>query len=432
MTARNLRPLRSVTAVFICLLLSSLQPGFAQDRPNVLFVVADDVGLGDVTAFHAQSRVDTPTITQLASEGMRFTDAHTSAAKCAPSRYSIITGNYHWRGRKGWGQWQFKGGSQILTGQQTLGDVMQQAGYKTAFIGKSHLGADFYEKGSNNFAKNSTPESEVDFSRRFEEGPLDTGFDYSFLIMRGIQGSPYAWFENDLLLGDPDEMIHWAEGNYGDTSIRSEGIGLPEWNTREVGPDLLQSAIDFIDSHHSDNLRDGTDQPFFLYYNTQAVHSPFVPPLELDGTQIMGATISDRLDMVVEIDVALRVLLEELSSRGLLETTLIVFTSDNGATKTGDEVNRGHDSAAGFRGDKGMIYEGGHRVPLIVKWGDGTSGGSRVPPGTVRDSLVGVQDLCDARRRSGGRRSGTRQLQHPANPARAVAWVHSRRNDSGK
>jgi arylsulfatase A-like enzyme len=391
--ASGIRPLRSVAAVFICLLLCGLKPGFAQDRPNVLFVIADDVGLGDVTAFNPQSRVDTPTLTQLASEGMRFTDAHTSAAKCAPSRYSIITGNYHWRGRKGWGQWQFKGGSQILPGQQTLGDVMQQAGYRTAFIGKSHLGAQFYQKGSNNFATNSTPESDVDFSRKFEEGPLDTGFDYSFLIMRGIQGSPYAWFENDLLLGDPEEMIHWAVGDYGDAYISEEGIGLPEWNTREVGPDILRSAIGFIDSHHSNNLSAGTDQPFFLYHNTQAVHAPRVPPLELDGTQILDATISDRLDMMVEIDVVLRVLLAELQSRGLLDNTLIVFTSDNGAIRTAGEANLGHDAAAGFRGQKGRIYEGGHRVPLIVKWGDGTSSGSRVPPGTVRDSLVGIQDL---------------------------------------
>src|SRR5690606_20110766 len=136
--------------------------------------------------------------------------------------------NYHWRGRKGWGQWQFKGGSQVRPEQQTLGDVMQQAGYRTAFIGKSHLGAQFYRKGSNDFATNGTSETDVDFSRRFEEGPLDQGFNYSFLIMRGIQDSPYAWFENDLLVGDPDTMIQWEVGVYGDTNIRRPGVGVPD------------------------------------------------------------------------------------------------------------------------------------------------------------------------------------------------------------
>lgn len=118
MAVRNSIPISVVIAPVVCLLLCSSQPAFGQDRPNVLFVLTDDVGLGDVKAYNPQSRVDTPTITQLASEGMRFTDAHTSAAKCAPSRYSIITGNYQWRGRKGWGQWQFKGGSQSAQGSR--------------------------------------------------------------------------------------------------------------------------------------------------------------------------------------------------------------------------------------------------------------------------------------------------------------------------
>jgi arylsulfatase A-like enzyme len=387
--------IRFIGALFAgVMLLGVSAAASANDRPNVLYVLTDDVGWGDLRPYNSESLVNTPTIQQLAAEGMLFTDAHTSAAKCAPSRYSVISGNYQWRGKKNWGQWNYKGGSQILAGQLTLGDIMQRAGYRTAFIGKSHLGGQFYRKNSNDFATATAPDADVDFSRPFQAGPLATGFDYSFLALRGIQGSPYAYFEQDLLLGNVAELTHWLKRDYGDTRIVQDGIGLPDWNTRQVGPDLLETAVDFIDTHHSSNLAHGARQPFFLYYNTQAVHSPRKPAFDLRGTPILRATgVTDRTDLIREIDVALGILLTELSSRGLLEDTLIVFSSDNGALRLKSELDLGHDALGGLRGAKGTIFEGGHRVPLIVKWGDGTTDGSRIEPGSVRDPLVGVQDL---------------------------------------
>ncbi|MEX2124757.1 MAG: sulfatase-like hydrolase/transferase, partial [Woeseia sp.] len=366
----------------------------AQARPNILFVLTDDLGWGDLRAYNPTSPLDTPTIEQLAADGMVFSDAHTSAAKCAPSRYSIITGNYQWRGRKGWGQWNYKGGSQILPGQLTLGNLLQQAGYRTAFVGKHNLGGSFYLKNSNSFASASAPDEDVDFARQFVDGPLGSGFDYSFLALRGIQASPYAFFEDDRLDGNANALIHWTEGNYGDTQISQDGIGLPNWNTREVGPTLLEKAVEFIDTHHETNIASGTNQPFFLYYNTPAAHSPYKPPLFLRDTPILGTSgISLRTDLIREIDEALRIIQTELDSRGLLDDTLIIFTSDNGAVRTNAEANLGHDALGGLRGDKGQIFEGGHRVPLIVKWGDGTNNGSMIQPGVVSDVLIGVQDM---------------------------------------
>ena len=196
----------TIVAVVCC---SLGYPGLtaAAQRPNILYVLTDDVGLGDIRSYNPDGKVTLPTIERLAQEGIRFTDAHTSTAKCAPSRYSIITGNYQWRGRKSWGQWNFKGGSQILAGQQTLGDLLKRAGYATAFIGKYHLGAEFYERNSNEFVTQGSSESRIDFARPMVDGPGDHGFDHSYVALRGIQDDPYAFFSDGLLDGSVDDLI---------------------------------------------------------------------------------------------------------------------------------------------------------------------------------------------------------------------------------
>jgi len=293
---------RLLLCIAIVLVAGSPQFAAAQNQPNILFVLTDDVGWGDVRTYNPESQVSLPTIEALAAEGMHFTDAHTSAAKCAPSRYSIVSGNYQWRGKNNWGQWNYKGGSQILPGQMTLGHILQQAGYRTAFIGKHHLGGEFFLKNSNNFVSGAALDSDVDFARPFQNGLLATGFDYSFVALRGIQDSPYAFFENDNLFGNANNLISWAQGDYGDTEIPKDGIGLPDWNTREVGPALLEKAVEFIDTHDQTNMAAGTSEPFFLYYNTQAVHGPLKPPFTLRGTPILGTTgISDKTDLLREV-----------------------------------------------------------------------------------------------------------------------------------
>jgi len=363
----------------------------ATETPNILFILTDDVGWGDIKAYNPDSKVSLPAIEQLASEGFRFTDAHTSAAKCAPSRYSVITGNYQWRGLKEWGQWSATGGSQILSDQQTLGGMLQQVGYKSAFIGKHHLGAEYYRNNSDEF---TNAESLIDFSRAVEDGPLQRGFDYSFVAMRGIQDSPYAFFENDLMVGSPSNLITWTEGDYGDTEIVNSGIGLSDWVTRDVGPTLLTKAISFIDSHHKENIDQATNTPFFLYFNSEAVHSPRKPPVSLGGRRILGESgIGLRTDMLIEVDVMVEQLLGAIADRGLSDNTLVIFTSDNGAQRRSEERRAGHFANGILRGDKGTIYEGGHRVPLIIKRGSRVLPDSTLNAGSELDALVGVQDL---------------------------------------
>ncbi|MBK1643947.1 hypothetical protein CKO25_04595 [Thiocapsa imhoffii] len=375
----------------IVLLLSFGALVHAGERPNIVFILADDVGLGDLSGYNPNSQVALPTLHQLAADGIRFNDAHTSAAKCAPSRYSIMTGNYQWRGLRNWGQWQYKGGSQILAGQKSLGQILQDAGYTTAVLGKYHLGGDFHLKSGNGLALAQTPDDQVDFSRPMLAGPGQRGFDYSFVALRGIQGSPYAFFENDRMVGSVSDLIHWPVGDYGNTGIEHAGIGLRDWNTREVGPALMSKALQFIDDHVSGR---NANKPFFLYLNTQAVHSPLKPPTSLGGRQILGSTgLSPRADLLVEVDVILEQIQAALRRHGLTEETIIIFSSDNGALRGDGELRRGHDSSMGFRGAKGRIYEAGHRVPLVIKWGARGVKGSSRPAGSAVEGLVGVQDL---------------------------------------
>jgi arylsulfatase A-like enzyme len=389
-------PVRPLLVLFLIaaatLPLGSVALG--SDRPNIVFILTDDVGIGDLRSYNADGKVALPTIDRLASEGIRFTDAHTTAAKCAPSRYSIITGNYHWRGRKTWGQWNYKGGSQVLPGQETLGDLLKRAGYRTAIIGKYHLGGEFYRKNSDDLASGNDSESVVDFSRRMSDGPAEHGFDRSFLALRGIQNSPYAFFSDGYLAGSADDLIFWQSGDYGDTEINKNGIGLPNWNTRNVGPVLLERAIDFIESHLSEQAAGTGEAPFFLYLNTQAVHSPEKPAFSIGDRPVLGGSgLTLRTDLLIEIDAILDQIIGTLDSRGLLDDTLIIFSSDNGGLRVHKEVQSGHFVSGSFRGDKGTIYEGGHRVPLIIKWGSQAFGTSSLPPGSAIDALVGVHDL---------------------------------------
>jgi arylsulfatase A len=387
------RVLLSLVAI-ACAILTLPTSAKGSERPNIVLIVTDDVGVGDLRSYNADGKIELPAIDRLADEGIRFTDAHTTAAKCAPSRYSIISGNYHWRGKKNWGQWNYKGGSQILPDQTTLGDLLQRAGYRTAIIGKYHLGGEFYLKDSDELAAGIDSDSVVDFRRPMVDGPAEHGFDRSFLALRGIQAGPYAFFSDGLLVGSVNDLISWRVGDYGDTAIEQNGIGLPNWNTRNVGPVLLEQAIEFIESHHSQNSADAEGAPFFLYLNTQAVHSPRKPAVSIGATPVLGSSgLTDRTDLLVEIDAVLDQILSTLDSRDLLNDTLIIFTSDNGGLRIPEEENNGHFVSGGFRGDKGTIYEGGHRVPLIIKWGPGSFGNSSLAPGSAIDSLVGVHDL---------------------------------------
>lgn len=365
------------------------------EQPNVLVFLMDDMGYGDCRAYNPNSKVSMPHLEQLAAEGMLFTDAHSPSAVCAPTRYSVLTGNYPWRGRLPNGTWFFHQRSQILSGQETTAHLMKRAGYATAFVGKVHLGGRVFSKTTGKPVPWKFDYRDIDFSRRIEQTPASFGFDYAFELPQGVQGPPYVAFENGMLVGQPDDLMIWEVGDYGDSKILKSGFGSPDWDSSEAGPRLTRQALAFIDRHIAKNKQEDKRRPFYMHYCSEACHVPHTPPAELDGTKIRGTAGDAHLDMLFEADVTLGKILQRLQEVGELDNTLILFTSDNGGLSRGKPGKKrlNHNSCEGLRGSKATIWEGGHRVPLIAKWGDGTPTGSVIQPGSRSDAIVGLQDF---------------------------------------
>ncbi len=377
--------------------LTRVEAAAGDGPPNVVFILADDLGYGDVGPYKTTtSTIPTPNIDRLAQEGMIFTDAHTPSSVCAPSRYSLLTGNYPYRGRDRWGVWRFTHKSNFLSGQQTVADILRAANYATAFIGKMHLGGDFYAKNSNSIYRGSDA-TQIDFTRQFRNGPTDHGFDYSWVTTNGIQASLYAYFENETYIpinqNEPG-IVALDIGPMGGGVIQRAGFGDANWDSSLVGPTLTQKAVEFIDSH---NNQYGTSKPFLLYYSTQAIHEPNTPPATLAGQPVQGVSgIDAKADMIYELDLQVGQIIDALESRGIAENTLIIFTSDNGGNASWTHKVAGHDSVNGLRGRKTLIYAGGHGVPFIAKWGDGTPAGSLIAPGSVSQQMISAQDWVAA------------------------------------
>ena len=332
-------------------------------RPNILVILTDDIGWGDFRCYNPQSKIPSPNLDRLAKEGMRFTNAHTPAALCAPTRYSMVTGNYPWRGRNPSGTWGYNVPSHLRHNQKTGASLLQAAGYRTAMFGKAGFGG-FYDLKTGKARPRGEPLA-----------PLRWGFDYSYLIPRGHQAPPLAFFENGVLVGEP-----------------LKGQAASYWDHRLVGQRLAEKAIAFLDNHLAQCKAEGKDRPFYIHFCTDGAHGPYAPAEELMGTPLKGATkMTDHTDMVYETEILLGKLVAALGKRSLLGDTLVVFTSDNGGLPF--ERSFGHDAVGGLRGRKAYIFEGGHRVPFVARWGDGTPKGWKIPPGTERKQVIGAHDI---------------------------------------
>lgn len=233
------------SSIPLLLALPGISVGMAP--PNVLIFLMDDMGIGDCRAYNASSKVEMPNLEKMAREGIRFTDAHAPAAVCAPTRYSVMTGNYPWRGRNPNGTWLFNMPSQVLPGQKTIGQLMKNAGYHTAFLGKVHLGGKIFSKSTGK-PKLSMKGGyqDFDFSRRVEDSPASMGFDYAYELPQGIQGSPYLALENGRLVGGEKNLRAWKAGSYGKSVIEADGFGSSDWDSSKAGPVLTQKALSFL------------------------------------------------------------------------------------------------------------------------------------------------------------------------------------------
>jgi arylsulfatase A-like enzyme len=323
----------------------------AQKRPNIIYILADDLGIGDVSCYNPKGKIMTPNIDKLAQEGVRFTDAHTTSSICTPTRYSIMTGRYNWRTIMKRGVLHGYDSPLIDPKRETVASFMKKQGYETGIVGKWHLGW--------NWSGIKGGEKNVDFSKPVENGPNSFGFNYSFCIPASLDMAPYAYVENGLCTTIPKDTCLARNG----IELYRAGIEAPDFKPEEVLGKFTEKALNFISKNAN------KEQPFFLYFPLAAPHTPILPLGEFVGK----SGVSPYGDFVLMVDDVVRQVVETLKAKGIYENTLIVFTSDNGfapAADTNAQLEKGHHPSIDFRGYKTDIYEGGHHVPFIVSWGN--------------------------------------------------------------
>ena len=343
--------------------------------PNIVFILADDLGFGDIGANNPDSRIPTPAMDRIATEGMRFTDAHSPSAVCTPTRYGILTGRYCWRTRlKSSVLWGIDG-SLIDPNRNTLAKVLQSKDYTTACIGKWHLGMDFYDANGEIVPSNREYErtqgiDQVDYSRKIGNSPLSYGFDYSYVITGSLNMFPYSYIEGDRFTEAATDFQPKTEHQI---SIISGGPKAPGFDFEKVVDVFTEKAVSFIDESAKN------ENPFFLYLPLTAPHKPVLPTSSFQGKSKYGIYG----DFVMQVDDVVRQIDAALEKNNLKQNTLLVLTSDNGSFMyrlSKDETDHVEDfKAVGYhtenhqsnhiwRGTKADIYEGGHRVPMLVRW----------------------------------------------------------------
>ncbi len=340
-------------------------------RPNILVILADDMGVGDVSALNPKSIWKTPQLDRLAREGMIFTDGHSSSGVCTPTRYTLLTGRHSWRGTLKRGVLQGYSPSLIEPGRLTLPGFLRQQGYATAMVGKWHLGLDFARTSPQAKA------DQIDYAKPFGGGPLAHGFDRFLGISASLDMPPYVWLEDDRITRPPGGTVKDSPAPY---LWRAGPIG-EDFKMEEVQPRFTQRAIDYLGERAA--ARDG--KPFFLYLAYASPHTPTLP-----APEFKGRTPTPYGDFVLQLDADVGRILDALDKTGLAKNTLVVFTTDNGYAPAGNIPRLqqfGHDSSAGFRGAKSDAFEGGHRVPFLVRWPGVT------PPGSRSAAVVGHLDL---------------------------------------
>jgi arylsulfatase A-like enzyme len=325
------------------------------DRPSIIFIMADDMGYGDVGCYNPESRIPTPNMDRLAAEGMRFTDAHASSAVCTPSRYSVVTGRYCWRSNLKRGVNMGHTLPIIDPGRLTVARMLREAGYATAAVGKWHLGLDWQPKAGYSAVRGEDDGAWVDYEKPFRGGPLDLGFDYFFGISASLDMPPYCFLENDRTVGVPSlpKQPYHAQ--------QRRGFMTPGWDDTQVDVEHARKAVAWLEGCHEGDPQ----QPFFLYLTPSNPHRPCVPPDFVKGSSEAGP----RGDCVALVDWLVGEITNCLERLGRAENTLVIVTSDNGARPADvDGKTHGHKSCGDLRGYKSHIWEGGHREPFLVRW----------------------------------------------------------------
>lgn len=359
-------------------------------KPNLLIIYSDDQGYGDVSCLNPDAKFQTPNLDRLAREGVTFTNAHSSDSVCTPSRYGLLTGRYSWRTRLKTGVMTAEGECLIEDGRTTIADLLKRAGYRTAMIGKWHLGMDFPGRD---------PASR-DWSQPVRDMPLDKGFDYFFGVPASLNYGVLAWFEGRYANVPPTRFTAKKPNQrHVDYRIMPPYQQTPQETEQVLGKQGMEVAPDFIDNQCLTRFTDKTiewiqahqasaeaQQPFFVYLPLTSPHYPVCPLPQFHGQGECGGYG----EFVIETDYHVGRLLDFLDESGLAEDTLVVYTSDNGPENSWKlRVDQfGHRSNHVYRDGKRSVYEGGHRVPFFVRWPAGIS-----HPGRSWDGPVGQIDL---------------------------------------
>lgn len=353
----------------------TISPAVAQDSqasqtPNIVFILADDMGVGDVS--HNGGKAATPFIDQLAAEGMRFTDAHSSSAVCTPTRYSCLTGRYNWRTRlKKSVFFNPHDRPLIEPGESTLGSILQSKGYHTACIGKWHLGIgwQFIENFKLPKEKKGQAGWDIDYSKPAIT-PTSAGFDYFWGIQASLDMAPYVYIKNEMAT---------APGTVTKAFFR-KGAAAVDFEANQCLKDFAAQSVAYI------NQRAKEKKPFFLYLPLTSPHTPIVPSEKWIGKSSIGSYG----DFLMETDWVVGEVMQALAENQLSDNTLVIFTTDNGCSpqaKFSDLAKHSHFPSGTLRGHKADIYEGGHRVPFIIRWP------GKIKPNTVTNRLTCQTDI---------------------------------------
>ncbi|MBL8229039.1 MAG: arylsulfatase [Bryobacterales bacterium] len=334
----------------------------ADPPPNIVYILADDLGAGDLGCYNSESKIPTPNMDRVAREGMRFTDMHSPSSVCTPTRYGILTGRYCWRTKLKQGVLDGESPYLLEPGRVTVASMLKQRGYRTAAIGKWHLGLGNDPK--------------TDYAKVLRPGPLEAGFDSFFGIPASLDMPPYLYVENDRAVELPTSKIGDIREQRG-IFWRGGGIA-PGFRHIDVLPKLTERAVKFVDGQK------GSKSPFFLYLPLTGPHTPWLPTDAFKGKAKAGPYG----DFVVQTDDTVGQVMAAVKRAGVERNTLFIVTSDNGAHWTPDEIAMHNHRANGrVRGQKADIYDGGHRIPFLAKWP------GKIKAGSASDQLGCLTDL---------------------------------------
>lgn len=336
------------------------------NKPNVVYILADDMGYGDVSALNPECGFKTPNFDSMCKEGIAFTDAHSTSAVCTPSRYGILTGRYNWRSKLKSGVMGGYSTHLIDEGRTTLANIFKKNGYKTSAIGKWHLGMDFsinedfMERAQ--FASSYDLYDGVDYKGKIKNSPISNGFDYYYGISASLDMPPYVYIENDTFTAVPDHRTEVPKG---------KGWFRPGPTAKGF---VHENVLDELCDKVQDEIHKNKDNPFFIYFAMPAPHGPILPTKKFRGK----SNTNEYGDFVLECDDVVGRVIKKLKDEGLYDNTIVVYTSDNGCSPIANYPElkeKGHNPSYIFRGHKSDIYEGGHRIPYLIQWPNGMAKG---------------------------------------------------------